>query len=494
LKLLVSGIYLLITFLCWNSIHAHGQTSRRVHHNEGKTVNYQGKLVNCKVTRDLLIYQGDIVLGQVSHNKNEEEISARPTKLWPDGIIPYEIDPALPNPQRVLESIRHWNENTTIKLVERDQQDSWVRFVQFNNPERAGFSQIGMAGGVQDILLDDSNGPSIIIHEIGHTVGLWHEQSRFDRDDYIRINTRNIKPDFVGQFTINSFDSQDVGPYDFGSIMHYGISTFSTNGLTTIDTIPEGIPIGEQGGLSELDIDGVRRLYGNLTSTTIITTFPAGLNIEVDGVTYTSPQKFFWSPGSKHEISVIEKQGTGFLTFNFARWSNNGSRTQIVTASNDGGAYAASFARRVMINFQASPAEGGTVTVVNPSTDGKYPQGTFVKLLATPNPGYYFSHWEGLPVGILQGISSNPATFLSFTSRTPFRAHFTTTPMTTIRANLPELPIQIDGRDYLDRTVLAGRQDRFIGWKLLRFSYRKEKPMSVISFKAGVMAAAEFRQ
>lgn len=60
-------------------------------------------------------------------------------------------------------------------------------------------------------------------HELGHAIGLIHEQSREDRDNYLTINWENIMTGLESQFDMNFAPFHvDMGVrYDYGSIMQY---------------------------------------------------------------------------------------------------------------------------------------------------------------------------------------------------------------------------------------------------------------------------------
>ena len=62
-----------------------------------------------------------------------------------------------------------------------------------------------------------------IAHEFGHALGLWHEQTRIDRETVLTLNERYIETDMKDNYQMDdAYNTTYMGlPYDFGGIMHY---------------------------------------------------------------------------------------------------------------------------------------------------------------------------------------------------------------------------------------------------------------------------------
>jgi astacin len=177
---------------------------------------------------------------------------------WPNALIPYTIDPGLPNQARITDAITHWEANTPVHFHVRTSEADYITF--FPDPKGCA-SWVGRQGGQQGIWLASGCSTGNAIHEIGHTVGLWHEQSREDRNSFVTIHYENIEAGYEHNFDQHIADGDDVGGYDYGSIMHYPNWAFSKNGLDTI-TPPAGVSIGQREALSFGDIMAVAYMYG----------------------------------------------------------------------------------------------------------------------------------------------------------------------------------------------------------------------------------------
>lgn len=235
---------------------------------------FDRKEVKYSAINGLAILEGDILLGTVDEMKSrvagESDIAfgvgiTGQKYRWPGGVVPYQYHPDFPDRQRVVDAIAHWHANTHIRLVERTAANAakYPNYIQFESRDGC-FSSVGMqGGGVQVVSLGSGCGVGQAIHEIGHTVGLWHEQSREDRDTFVTINWANITAGMEHNFDQHITDGDDLGSYDFNSVMHYPSTAFSTNGQPTI-VATGGQAMGQRSGLSPGDIAAVQALYPNL--------------------------------------------------------------------------------------------------------------------------------------------------------------------------------------------------------------------------------------
>jgi hypothetical protein len=186
---------------------------------------------------------------------------------WPNRKIPYAIDPALGCKDEAAAAIAHWNAKTCIRFVPRVAEANFVRLMRIPG---GAVSDVGQRGGVQKVGLGDTSPVGTIIHELGHAVGLWHEHCRNDRDAWVKVDLGNVDFDYQDNFTQNSIagvavPTEDIGDYDYGSIMHYAVGSFAVDArdpvLKLLKTCPAGVEIGQRTALSPGDIATVAAMY-----------------------------------------------------------------------------------------------------------------------------------------------------------------------------------------------------------------------------------------
>lgn len=202
------------------------------------TGKYHGQELSYMLINGKKVFEGDILLttdvsSGVVTNSTGRSNSAY---YWPGNIVYYTIDPSMANPSRATDAINYWLNNTSLRFVLRTTEPDYITFV--SNAGGCYITAVGKNSGQQFINLDPGCTTGNAIHEIGHAVGLWHEQSRVDRDTYITINTGNIASGYANNFQTYVQQGQDgfdsPNGLDFTSIMMYPSDAFSFNGLPTI--------------------------------------------------------------------------------------------------------------------------------------------------------------------------------------------------------------------------------------------------------------------
>lgn len=230
--------------------------------------------VTYEIQNGSAIWEGDIDLGPVEWmSRTAEEAVQRKnsggarmgvaidgtTYRWPSAVVPYVIPSGFPSPSRIIDAIAHIEANTDIvDFVVRTTQANYIQF----QTSTGCSSNVGRVGGRQYVNLASGCSTGNVVHELLHALGMFHEQTRCDRDTYVIINTANIQSGYSGNFTKQCTNASDYGSYAEGSIMHYPPTAFSSNGLPTIVS-RRGLDsqMGQRSGMNSTDISTINTLY-----------------------------------------------------------------------------------------------------------------------------------------------------------------------------------------------------------------------------------------
>ncbi|MBV9340035.1 MAG: choice-of-anchor D domain-containing protein [Acidobacteria bacterium] len=428
---------------------------------------WHGRPVTYEIVNGKAIYQGDIILGSVDaapagSTSTGSAGVAYSSYLWPqvNGVatVYYAIDPQSQNVSNIRAAIAQFNSDFTglIQWVPHTTQATWVDINLSNGSNGMCEAEEGYQpnspqpqpmGGASNCTL------GTILHEMGHVIGLWHEQSRPDRDLYVTVNYQNIVKSSRSNFDVVLDNIQDYTLYDYASLMQYPAFTLSRNGGPALETIPPGIPLNGSEGVAVIatdysagDKEGIMRLYGTVPASITITTNPPNLQVIVDGSNCTAPCLENWALNSQHTLDVpvnaqtvsgnIEFSSPPVATtyyYTFANWNDLGAQSHAITLKPGNGepgfpvtapavsTYTANFVQLVPYNavtFPSNPVPG-TISITPPPQTYAGISGNFLiarqeaTLTAAANSGWNFYEFNSVSpyLWLDGGISANPKTF-----------------------------------------------------------------------------------
>ena len=201
------------------------------------------------------------------------------------------------------------------------------------------------------------------MHEIGHALGLIHEHKRPDRNTFVTLDTVNIAPGRNGQFTPVDTSNCPIGTYDCSSIMHYGPTSFSVDGVKpTLKVVDPTVcsNIGQRNALSAGDLAAVRSMYDSITGLRNITILDETSDNGPALAFHDNALFLAWRGSGNDNLNVIVSDDGG-VTFHGKMTLPESSDDSPALASHNG---------RLFIAFRGSGNEDLNVAVVSRAATG----------------------------------------------------------------------------------------------------------------------------
>ncbi|MFH4980256.1 hypothetical protein AB6A40_006965 [Gnathostoma spinigerum] len=240
-------------------------TAADFEHADNVSIDFDSLGIKVSDLDDSDLYQGDIVLEEYQKKSRIARSASLKTGKWNTPRIPYELSIQFGKDARavIAAAIKEFERHTCIRFVKRLPSDADYIYIHAG---KDCHSSLGHTGREQRISLGERClTKGIVIHEIMHALSFIHEQSRPDRDAYVKVNFDAVKDEAKHNFELYTIDRVDLlgVPYSYNSIMHYGSDSFSKDQRPTIIPLKSGAEfMGQRFTLSASDVAQVRRLYG----------------------------------------------------------------------------------------------------------------------------------------------------------------------------------------------------------------------------------------
>ncbi|XP_055349176.1 uncharacterized protein LOC129596045 [Paramacrobiotus metropolitanus] len=189
---------------------------------------------------------------------------------WPNNgkNIPYGIRNFGQNEQRRIEEALRFIERRTSNCITfkyRVDGSNESEYIEFTPTRRGCQADVGRIPGFitrVHLSADCFSSMGIILHEILHTLGMFHEQNRPDRDDHVEIFPEHIMPNMQINFDILPNMSVHGTKYDIESIMHYGPLDFAISRQKATILPKRHAPLmGQRRSLTHLDVAKLQNAY-----------------------------------------------------------------------------------------------------------------------------------------------------------------------------------------------------------------------------------------
>jgi hypothetical protein len=213
---------------------------------------------------------GDILVAEVEDILDLERRGFIPhlpqPRTWPDGIVPYVIDPEVEQYHLIREVMDVFESVAVIQFMPHIDEENYVTFYA---GEEHCFAHLGMIGGPQKVVLSPSCGAYEIAHELMHVLGFIHEQNRIDRDEFVTVHWEHIDDGFHEQF--KKIPSQfvlrrdsELFNFSFETIMLYTPNLFAMDPArpTMSRRDRRAWPILKEEMLGKRDRERLRAIYG----------------------------------------------------------------------------------------------------------------------------------------------------------------------------------------------------------------------------------------